>query len=58
MTLQHIVANYKKGVELTLLIRKLKDMYISSKEPGLPTLPGGKGALDIATILLDRYLGR
>ena len=45
--LQYVVENYKKGVDLAPLIRKLEDVDLSRKELGPPTGPGRKGASDI-----------
>ena len=34
---QYVTTNYKKGVDLVPLIRKLEDVDLSSKEPTSPT---------------------
>ena len=46
--IQYIVKNYKIGVDLAPLTRKLEYMELSSKEPGPPPGPRSKGASDIA----------
>ena len=46
--LQYVVENYKKGVDLAPLIRKIEDAELSRKEPGPPTGSGSKRASDIA----------
>ena len=46
--LQYVVANHKKGVDLSPLIRKLEDVDLSSKEPGPPTGHRSKGSSNIS----------
>ena len=46
--LQYVVENYKKGVDLAPLIRKLEDVDLSSKEPTTPTGPGKRAPTEIA----------
>ena len=43
-----MVENYKKGVDITPLISKLKDIDISIKEPTSPTGTGNKGPTEIS----------
>ena len=38
--MQYVAVNYKKGVDLVPLIRKLEDVDLSSKEPIGPTVTG------------------
>ena len=46
--LQYVVENYKKGVDLAPLIRKLEDVDLSSKEPTTPTGPRKRAPTEIA----------
>ena len=38
--IQYVVESYKKGVDLALLIRKIKGLNLTNKESGPPTGPG------------------
>ena len=51
--LKQPVENYKKGVDLAPLVEKIRDVDLTSKELGLPTVHGSKGALDIAKKIND-----
>ena len=44
----YVVVNYKKGVDLEPLIRKLEDVDISIKEPTAPTVTGNRAPPEIS----------
>ena len=45
--MQYVVENFKKGVDLVPLIRKLEDVELSSKEPIVPTGTGTRAPTEI-----------
>ena len=47
IVLQYVVENYIKGVNLAPLINTVKEVDLTSKEPGPPTVFGSKGASDV-----------
>ena len=54
--LQYVVENYKKEVYLEPLIKKLEDVYLSSKEPAATTGTGNKGPIEIAKKIYELEL--
>ena len=54
--LQYVVVNYKKGLDLAPLVRRLEDVDISSKEPTVPTGTGNNGPTEIAKNIYELEL--
>ena len=46
--LQYVVKNYKEGLDLAPLLRKLKGVDLSSKYPTATTITGNKGTTEIS----------
>ena len=56
--LQYVVKNYKEGLDLAPLLRKLKGVDLSSKYPTAPTITGNKGTTEISKKIYELELGK